>query len=367
MLTEGDLPRLKGMPAAWRSRVDVLAGRALREGPWSVTFHRPRDVEVPRNAYYSDAPYWWPDPKNPKGPYIRKDGEHYPYRFTVNHRDLGLMSEAVLALALANAQTPDARWGRRAAEILRVWFLDPATRMTPHLEHAQAVRQRDTGRNAGIIDGRSLLWCAQGLLLLEGAPGFDPQTGAQVRAWFAEYLRWLTTSEKGVKESQAGNNHAAWWTVQAAGHAILTGDAKTEAACWRHYREVLVPGQFRPDGPAPKEEARTRSLHYSAMNLDAFTVLARLAQLRGVDLWRFQAPSGASVLRSIEYLLPYWEKPAAWKKPQITAFRREENYFLGLAGLGIQRPAWVKRQLETLRADSAWLLIVEAALRISTA
>src|ERR1035437_2018508 len=54
------------------------AGAALKAGPSTVTSQRPDNVSADPNDYYSEGPYWWPDPKNPKGPYIRKDGERNP-------------------------------------------------------------------------------------------------------------------------------------------------------------------------------------------------------------------------------------------------------------------------------------------------
>src|SRR5216684_1218782 len=63
------------------SELRNLADGALEKGPWSVTFSRPTGIEVPPHEYYSEGPYWWPDPKNPSAPYIRKDGERTPGRF----------------------------------------------------------------------------------------------------------------------------------------------------------------------------------------------------------------------------------------------------------------------------------------------
>jgi hypothetical protein len=44
----------------------------MKGGPWSVTYRRPERLQIASNDYYSEGPYWWPDPKNPQGPYIRK-------------------------------------------------------------------------------------------------------------------------------------------------------------------------------------------------------------------------------------------------------------------------------------------------------
>src|SRR5690348_17141922 len=60
------------------------AEKRLKEGPWTVTAERPKRPDLDPHEYYSEAPYWWPNPDNPNGPYIRKDGQTNPNRFMAN-------------------------------------------------------------------------------------------------------------------------------------------------------------------------------------------------------------------------------------------------------------------------------------------
>jgi hypothetical protein len=83
-----------------------------------VAWHRPQFQGAKANDYYSVAPYWWPDPKNPKGPYIRRDGERNPDRFMANRRDIAEMSEAVLWLGMGTAFLGDAAAAERARAVL---------------------------------------------------------------------------------------------------------------------------------------------------------------------------------------------------------------------------------------------------------
>ena len=136
------------------------ADAALQAGPWSVTNHRPDRVKAGPDDYYSEGPYWWPDPKNPNGPYIRKDGERNPNRCA-----------------------------EHAAKVLSVWFVDAQTRMNPNLEFGQAVRGISTGRGTGIIDTVSLIHVTQGASLLEQEGALDRGVAQGVRRWFADYLK----------------------------------------------------------------------------------------------------------------------------------------------------------------------------------
>ena len=339
-----------------------LADAALEKGPWNVTAHRPKGIDVPEHEYYSEGPYWWPDPKNPNGPYIRKDGERNPERFDDNHRDLGAMCTATLALGIGAYFFGDDRYAAHARKILSTWFVDPATRMNPNLEYGQAVRGINTGRGTGIIDTVSLIHATQGIMLLEAAGKLDAALSAGLRRWFADYLRWMTTSEKGLDEKKSGNNHATWWTAQAAAYASYLNDAAAQQMAWEHYRSVLV-RQIQPDGSCPREEARTRSLSYSAFNLDAFSVLCRIAEVGGVDLWRFHTPLGVGLDKAIAYLTPFIVEPKTWRKQQITPFDSAGIVFPALAGLGLRNAELLKVYRGLPRAKTPWVQLVDVIVR----
>lgn len=333
------------------------AAGALQAGPWSVTTSRPDHVPAGPNDYYSEGPYWWPDPKNPGGPYIRKDGERNPQRFMANRRDLGNLCTAVLALGMGGALLDDTRCGQHAARILSTWFLDPKTRMNPNLEFGQAVRGHNTGRGTGIIDTVSLIHTAQGVALLEDAGMLDGEVAAGVKRWFADYLHWMTTSRKGLDEKISGNNHSTWWTAQAASYATLTGNQSAKDMAWDYYREFLVPKEIQPDGSCPREEARTNSLSYSAMNLDAFSVLCRVAAINGVDLWH------GGVEKAFLYLLPFVTHPEAWKKQQISKYNADGTIFPGLAGAGLNSEKLLAAYRTLPRSRSPWVTWVDLVVR----
>jgi hypothetical protein len=364
ILTAADAGRireaLKTDPAADRLR--KFAASALAAGPWSVTFHRPAGIgtRAGLNDYYSEGPYWWPDPKNPRGPYIRKDGERNPNRFDANRRDLGRMCETVLSLGMGAYFLGDGRCGERAAKVLGVWFLDAKTRMAPHLEFGQAVRGHNDGRGTGIIDTVSFIQAIEGLLLLERSGQLDGGVAVGMRRWFADYLRWVATSKKGLDEQKSGNNHATWCTAQMAAYAGYAGDTAKRKWAWDHYRNYLVPTEVKPDGSCPREEARTKSLGYSSMNLDAFSLLCRQAQMDGVDLW-------PQVEKCFRYLMPYIMDPKSWRKPQISPYEPDGAVFPALAALGLRSPDLLAAYRKLPRANSPWVQLVDLLVRTTPA
>jgi hypothetical protein len=340
-------------------RLRAAAELRMKEGPWSVTTERPKGVELDPHDYYSEAPYWWPDPENPSGPFIRKDGQINPARFTANRNALNAMCDAVFTLGTAAFLLDDARYAQRAARVINTWFVNPKTRMNPSFEYSQAVPGVNTGRGNGILDGRGLIRTLQGMEFLAQTGAWDQKDQAAVHKWFEDYLRWLTHSSAGEDEKRSGNNHASWWTAQVAAVASYLDDQPSQQMAYNFYRDHIFPRQIRSDGSAPREEARTKSLSYSAFNVEAYSVICRIAQVNGADLWDAKTRGKATIATVIDYLMPYLADPRKWTKEQIDTVQTDGLYFLAFAGMGLKKPEYIALYRKLERPEGAWLSLTD--------
>ncbi len=296
-------------------RVVPLAEAALGNQPVSITV-----VTNPRSPgeahdFSSEGDYWWPDPKKPDGPYIRRDGETNPNNFVAHRRLMFAFARDVGALTAAYDLTHEERFAEAAVQQLRVWFVDPATRMNPNLQYAQAIKGVCTGRATGLIDTVHLAEVALGIRALHGSSALDAATEAAVKAWFRDYLHWLQTHPYGIEEGKADNNHGTCWTLQAAAFALLLDDQATLADCRRRFKEVILPTQMAPDGSFPREVARTKAYGYSIFNLDIMTSLAVLLTTPGEDLMKFKLADGRTMVRGVEFLAPFLADKSKWTRP----------------------------------------------------
>jgi hypothetical protein len=268
--------------------------------------------------YFSLSPYWWPDPSKPDGlPYIRRDGVTNPEsKRDLDQPRIAQMGGNVSTLSLAWYFTGDERYARRAAQQLRAWFLDPATRMTPHLRFSQLVRGNPEERGSGIIDTRWFIEAVDASELLEGAPGWTGADQTALRRWMADYLAWLQTSPNGKHEQAARNNHGSWYAAQTATYALFTGDTALVRRIATDAK-ARIGWQITPDGQQPIELERTRSMHYSGFNAEALSRVAELGRRVNVDLWGYQAPNGASLRKALDHLARYTAEPAKWPGQQI--------------------------------------------------
>ena len=261
--------------------------------------------------FFSQADYFWPNPKDPNGPYINRDGQSNPENFN-KHREVMIdLSIRMPALTAAWLLTNDPRYAKRAGDYLRAWFVTPASRMNPNLEYSQGVHGVSTGRSYGIIDTLHLVEVARAASFLNSvALTSDELRG--VKEWFGEYLNWMKTSEKGQKERTALNNHATCWALQASEFARLIGDEETREEIRKWFTGTLLSEQLGVDGSFPRELARTKPYSYSIFNFDVMAGLAQSLKGSGPDLATFALPDGRGLCKAAAFLYPYLKDRSKW-------------------------------------------------------
>jgi hypothetical protein len=328
-----------------RDRI-LKAAAAARDLPSiSITEHRAKLSEGGPNDFYSNGDYWWPDPAKPDGlPYIQRDGQTNPDNFNHHRMAVRNLRDAVAALAAAYQITRDDRHVAKAMDLLRVFFLDPATRMNPHLNFAQAIPGRSPGRGIGIIDTLHLIEIPPAVEAMKESPAFPPEAAAGLKQWFAAYLDWMITSRNGLEEAAAKNNHSVAYWLQAAVFARFTGDGKRLAECRRQFKEVIVPAQMAADGSFPAELARTKPYAYSIFQLDNMATLCQVLSAPGDDLWHFALPDGRGIRKAVAYLQPFLADKSKWPlKPDVQAWDGwpARQPVLLFAGLALGEESWL--------------------------
>jgi hypothetical protein len=329
----------------WRPALEALerdARAALTMTPPSVMDKGVTPPSGDKHDYMSQAPYWWPDPAKPGGkPYIQRDGERNPELKKISdHDNLGRVISAVSTLGLAYRLTDEPEYATQAARLVRVWFLDPATRMNPHLEYGQGIPGITDGRGIGIIETIGLPDLLDGVMAISGSPAWTTSDQAGLQAWMRAYLTWLLESPHGRDEAKNGNNHETWYDVQVAALAIYTDQPAIARRTLEGARDRIA-RQIEPDGRQPRELARTRSWHYSIYNLTAFFNLSQLSDRMGLDLWHYQSKDGRSLRRALDFLVPFAAGDRPWPYPELTAFEPAELHrLLRRAAVAWEAPAY---------------------------
>jgi hypothetical protein len=300
-----------------RTRILAAADAALSQAPISITHHRaPLSAGGP-NDFFSMSDYFWPDPAKPDGkPYVQRDGQSYAGLFNEHRGAVMQLRDAVAALAAAYKVTDEERYAAKAAELLRVFFVDPATRMNPNLEHSQVIVGKATpGRGIGIIDTLHLIEVPMAIRALEGSKSLTPELQTGLKQWFRDYLVWLRDSARGKDEGKRTNNHAVAFWLQVAAFCQVAPDDALLAECRRQFKEVFVAVQMAADGSFPLELKRTKPYAYSIFQFDNMATLCQLLSTPEDNLWTFETADGRGMRKAMAYLYPFLADKTKWPLP----------------------------------------------------
>ncbi|MBV9268071.1 MAG: alginate lyase family protein [Acidobacteriaceae bacterium] len=332
------------LTAIERPRVLRLGNQFLREKPITITASSSTRSAGGKHDYFSEGDYWWPDPKNPNGPYIQRDGETNPGNFVAHRHALIRFGVQAGALSAAWVLTKHRKYAKHAAEHLRAWFINPDTMMNPNLQFAQAVHGITTGTRTGIIDTLQLVDVVRGAKAIESSGVLLDQEQRALHKWFADYLQWMTTSKNGMDERDAKNNHATCWVLQAAVFAGYVNNSDIEQDCRHRFETILLPGQMAADGSFPQELRRTKPYSYSLFNLEVMAGLCQVLSTANDNLWNFTLPDGRSMAKAEAFMFPFIADKSKWP------YRHDVMYYdqwplrqqsLLFAGLALKQPQYL--------------------------
>jgi hypothetical protein len=281
--------------------------------------------------YWLPAPYFWPNPNTKDGlPYIKIDGKRSPgtglYETGSEQYDrtsLQRLFDDTTTLALAWRVTGNMHYAEHGSLLVRRWFLDPSSRMNPHMRFAQVRlgHNENQGFSTGIIEAKDFYFFLDGVRLLERSGSFTVADREALSDWLRTYLAWLLSSPQGMQECRTKNNHGTLFDLQIAAIAAYVLDLRTLLTTFRRAGNRLFQ-QFEPDGSQPSELTRTITQHYCCFNLQAWINLANLAAGCGQDLWSLQDSDGRGLKPALEWLLALCSKKE-WPYPQEGDFDRD--------------------------------------------
>jgi hypothetical protein len=303
------------------------ADAALTMGPWSV-MDKKSTVSTTKHDYYSIATYYWPNPDTADGcPYIHKDGQWGPT--VASTGDLTAWAntwQSFSYLTLAWWYTGKDAYASRAELLIRTWFLNSTTKMNPNMKFGQVVPCTTTGRKEGILEmSQALTQVMDGLRILDtGAPGWAQADKDGMKAWFTAYLNWSTTSSIGIGESKATNNHGTWKDLQDAAIEYYLGQKSTATTLVNTVKANRINKQIDSSGKQPMELSRTRPWHYVNYNLQGLVRLAELGRKLGVNLWSYTGSGGGSMVKAVDFLIPYATGAKAWTFSDLDVFHASD-------------------------------------------
>lgn len=269
--------------------------------------------------YVSIATYLHPDPRSADGlPYVSRDGVPSPDQSLYDRPRWDGAASAIIHAVRAGVVLAEQRFAADAARRLRCWFVDPDTRMAPHLRFAQMIPGVVSGRPVGIIDMALYLpevLQAERLLAESPESPWKAADADALAAWCAALLDWLDHSELGQREGEAHNNHGTCFDRLVVALAVrLDRRERAVAQLDRAMRRIAT--QIAPDGSMPHELGRTCSFGYTALNVSAFVDLATAGRQLGVDLWGWRDHAAGNIPAAVDFVYRHACASAPWPYPE---------------------------------------------------
>ena len=165
------------------------------------------------------------------------------------------------------------------------------------------------GRGEGILDTYSFFEMLDAVEILKKSKVFTIEDQLVIEDWFKTYVNWLQTAPVAAEEQAAKNNHGTAYDVQLVRYAIFTGNNQLAKKIANNFAKNRLFTQIETDGSQPLELARTTGLGYSTFNLTHFLDMAQLAKTLDIDLLNKESQDGRSILKAVDYLVRYVNKP----------------------------------------------------------
>ncbi|HXF09929.1 MAG TPA: alginate lyase family protein [Desulfuromonadaceae bacterium] len=349
--------------AVEHDRILNMAMNALTAEPVTITKYHAEYSQGTANDFFSQGDSWFPDTNSDNGlPFRQHAGQINPDNFNNHKLCLMNMRDNVAALAAAYKITGNNRYASVAAEWLRVFFLDPATRMNPNLAYAQAVPGVYKGRIIGISDVAALIEIPKAVETLQASSSFPPEVVSGMKQWATNYLDWLTGSTNGDEVAELGNNHTIAYWLHVAAYAKFIDDQDRLDSCNNRFKLFLLPtvsadGSF---GHIPK----MRSYSTSVTVAEYMGAACQILSTPDNNLWQFAASNGRTFRSMFEFIYLYLDDPSKWTKPMESdekAWPPREACMV-FAGLAYNEPKylalWKKMHPDPTREDVRRYVVV---------
>ena len=288
--------------------------------------------------YESLATYYWPDPDNPGGPYIPKDGYTNPETKQYDFQRLLQLNENCTYLSKAFFLTGDTKYHDWLCHQLDTWFLSRETRMNADMEYSQFIpgRNKNKGMPGGVLDAYRLVDVMESVLLADQMKSIGRSRRKALRRWFNALGGWMVSSPNGQKASQMANNHAIAYNGTLLEIALFTGNKTLRDGAIQRFVQN-VESQIDEDGKMPRELSRTKAFTYSIFNLSHIAEVCSMIRNSGQDL---PVSTVNRIRKSARYLSSFVGKKETFPYKEIEKWETQEK----VLGKVLQRMTWMEAE-----------------------
>lgn len=274
--------------------------------------------------YITEKPYCGWNLIDPSLPDCR-DGLINPQADRSDYTEVINFSAALSNLGLAYQFTGKEIYAQKGVDLIRVWCIDPDTRMNPRIIDDQSYIEL-------FVSLPGMLYGADLIHDFSGWPANDMQA----------FKSWVRQMAEEAIPFQKSNNMQNWKINFIAAAGALLDDPRLLAHAFGRFKE-LIQLQIDRKGRIITELDRTKSLTYSLFGLNALMSTAEIGRHFGLDLYGYSTADRKSLKLALDFHAPFAlkSKGSAWPYRQIVPLTANDNVALyELAWTRYRKPAY---------------------------
>ena len=298
-----------------KNKIIATEQRHINDNPIVIT-DKIKSFSGDYHNYESYAGYWWPNPDDPNGPYIQKDGVDNPEASNTDSKRLTQMNTRLRSFAVAFYLSRDTLFFNAYKRQLVAWFIEPDTKMNPNMEYAGIIPgiTGEKGRPAGLIQAYVFNDILESIRLVNSIMPLDDLTYNKITRWFEDFTSWFENSQFGIIDRAANNNHGIANDVTLYNLCLFVGNYKRCKEIRDSFPKIRLKTQIDMEGKMPAELERTKSYSYSIMNLKQIVDFCCILESQGIY---FYNTNHEIIDRAVSFLLRYWNDPQNWPYKEI--------------------------------------------------
>ena len=264
---------------------------SIAHNEWKQKFN------VSPNEYVSLSTYYWPDPNNPDGKYIKKpeiNNDKYKYS---DRKYIDIILNKIQYLALAYKISNNQAYADKGIKFIKCFFLNSKTHMIPRLSHSGIIL-KDQSKNSFtthgcIVDTNSFYILGDLVEIIFNNSKLDTDRSKNaMMLWFKNISDWFLYSDYGIKAQARTNNWITSYYVQVLSYLYASGQTELCKKIFEDNFERILITQIEYDGTQPYEQDRANPIHYSNYNLHLLTRLGLIGKKYNIDMWSYKTSSG---------------------------------------------------------------------------
>jgi len=292
--------------------------------PSMTIVSKSRTISGNPHNFESLSIYFWPDPNNPSGPYIVRDGHFNPEYKDYDLPKLIEFRNRLKTLALAYYVTRDSIYSRQCVKDLETWFLNAETRMLPNFEYAQCApgHWNNKGAAVGLVDAYYFVDILETIRLLQQNGALTEPTLNGLQSWFSAFLDWALHSDNGRRISAMADNVSTAYDVLILSMSVFVNRDDVVDAVKSRFAKAHIVGKIDSKGRQTLELKRANAMTYSLLNLsfmlDYYTILDNLGMEYSKTEWKY-------INNAVKYLCRFVNKRHKFKYSELSDWKAQET------------------------------------------